>query len=283
MAGDRRSETATALRVLASPVTVASLVLLALNDHVLKQTWPGWVTGKLSDVAGLVVAPAVLAVALAVAAVRRPHALAVLLTGAGFVIVKATELGAEVASAAWSAAGWTSYVRHDLTDLLALPALLVPLRLHRLALLPRPLRRAQATATVGALLLPFAVLATAATSSCITQPPAVSVGVFEGLWGPAGGQPPVQRRAVFDGRIAVWKPAGEQLRFQTLTSSEAERIVDDGPALGDDEAGARRHPRARGRVVRQAGRGARQRFRGAADRRRAAGARGDRPAAPGGP
>ena len=37
-------------------------MLLALNDHVLKQAWPGWVTGKLSDVAGLVVAPAVLAV-----------------------------------------------------------------------------------------------------------------------------------------------------------------------------------------------------------------------------
>jgi hypothetical protein len=38
---------------------------------------------------------------------------------------------------------------------------------------------------------------------------------------------------VFDGRIAVWQPAGEQLRFQTLTSSEAERIVDEGPALGE--------------------------------------------------
>ena len=80
-------------------------------------------------------------------------------------------------------------------------------------------------------MLPFAVLATAATSSCTTEPPAVSVGVFEGLWGPAGGRPPAERRAVFDGRIAVWKPAGEELRFQSLTSSEAERIVDDGPAL----------------------------------------------------
>ncbi len=75
------------------------------------------------------------------------------------------------------------------------------------------------------------MLATAATGSCTTEPPAVSVGVFEGLWGPAGGQPPAERRAVFDGRVAVWKPAGGELRFQTLTSSEAERIVDDGPAL----------------------------------------------------
>lgn len=230
-AGDRRSETTTALCALAHPLTIASLVVLALNDHVLKQAWPGWVTGKLSDVTGLVVAPAVLAVALALAGVRRPHVRAVLLTGAGFTLVKSTELGADVANALWSTAGWTTYIRHDLTDLIALPALLVPLRVHRLARLPRLPRRVQATAAAGALLLPLAVLATAATSPCRTEPPAVSVGVFEGLWGPAGGQPPAERRAVFDGRIAVWMPDGEKLRFQMLTSSESERIVDEGPAL----------------------------------------------------
>ena len=77
MAGGRDVTTAHELRALAHPLAVGSLVLLALNDHVLKQAWPGWVTGKLSDLAGLVVAPLVLAVALAVTGVRRPHVLAV--------------------------------------------------------------------------------------------------------------------------------------------------------------------------------------------------------------
>ena len=45
----------TALRALAHPGSVLALVVLVLNDHVLKQAWPGLVTGKLSDVAGLVV------------------------------------------------------------------------------------------------------------------------------------------------------------------------------------------------------------------------------------
>jgi hypothetical protein len=33
-----------ALRWLGAPLTVLCLVLLALNDHVLKQAWPGFVT-----------------------------------------------------------------------------------------------------------------------------------------------------------------------------------------------------------------------------------------------
>lgn len=43
---------------LCHPVTVAGVLVLLINDHLLKHTWPGFVTGKLSDVAGLVVAPA---------------------------------------------------------------------------------------------------------------------------------------------------------------------------------------------------------------------------------
>jgi hypothetical protein len=37
--------------------TLAALFTLALNDHVLKQGWPGWWTGKLSDFAGVVLLP----------------------------------------------------------------------------------------------------------------------------------------------------------------------------------------------------------------------------------
>ncbi len=45
------------------PLWWVALGLLALNDHALKPMGllPGWLTGKLSDVAGLVVAPVMLA------------------------------------------------------------------------------------------------------------------------------------------------------------------------------------------------------------------------------
>jgi hypothetical protein len=39
------------------PVSLLALATLIVNDQLLKAAWPGVVTGKLSDVAGLVVAP----------------------------------------------------------------------------------------------------------------------------------------------------------------------------------------------------------------------------------
>ncbi len=39
------------------PVALIALAVLVLNDQVLKAAWPGFVTGKLSDIAGLIVAP----------------------------------------------------------------------------------------------------------------------------------------------------------------------------------------------------------------------------------
>ncbi|ADG75741.1 conserved hypothetical protein [Cellulomonas flavigena DSM 20109] len=39
------------------PVPLVALAVLLLNDHVLKAAAPGWVTGKLSDVAGLAFFP----------------------------------------------------------------------------------------------------------------------------------------------------------------------------------------------------------------------------------
>lgn len=42
---------------MAQPVPLATLLVLALNDQVLKTAWPGPLTGILSDVAGMVVVP----------------------------------------------------------------------------------------------------------------------------------------------------------------------------------------------------------------------------------
>ncbi len=61
-------------RELARPLPASAVIILALNDHVLKQAHvlPGWVTGKLSDVAGLFFFPILLfALARAVLGVPR--------------------------------------------------------------------------------------------------------------------------------------------------------------------------------------------------------------------
>ncbi len=41
------------MRTLYSPYGLAAMALLAANDLVLKQLWPGWITGKLSDLAAI--------------------------------------------------------------------------------------------------------------------------------------------------------------------------------------------------------------------------------------
>jgi hypothetical protein len=46
--------------VLVHPAAVTSLVILVVNDHVLKRAHPGWITGKLSDFAGMLLTPLVL-------------------------------------------------------------------------------------------------------------------------------------------------------------------------------------------------------------------------------
>ncbi|MFC6408183.1 hypothetical protein [Planobispora longispora] len=106
-----------ALAWLAHPATVTATFLLLINDHLLKGLWPGPVTGKLSDFAGLMVAPPLLALT------RLPVPAAILATGVGFTVVKTTETGAALASQAWTALAGPSQVLADPTDLLALPAL----------------------------------------------------------------------------------------------------------------------------------------------------------------
>ena len=118
-----------ALRWLTHPVTIALLVVLLVNDHVLKSAWPGPVTGKLSDVAGLVLAPPLLATLGALIAPGTPvrvlsrSALAV--TGCGFTIIKSSAYAAHAASIGWSTLHGASVIRADRTDLLALPALAI--------------------------------------------------------------------------------------------------------------------------------------------------------------
>jgi hypothetical protein len=107
------------------PLWLLSLGVLVVNDHVLKGSGllPGAVTGKLSDFAGLVVAPVLLAALLRVRS-RAGFTAAHVAVG---VVFAAIQLVAPVA-AAWAAlmssVGVPWMITMDPTDLVALPALL---------------------------------------------------------------------------------------------------------------------------------------------------------------
>jgi hypothetical protein len=137
-----------------SPIALLAVGLLVLNDHVLKAAHPGFVTGKLSDLAGLVFFPLLLTSVFEVVLERagrfrgpslRIVLVAVLATALVFALVKTTSLGAEAYRVGLGAMQWPFFALRDLvhgvpfhglsrvaftrdpSDLLALPALLVPL------------------------------------------------------------------------------------------------------------------------------------------------------------
>jgi len=131
------------------PVALASLVVLVVNDHFLKHRCPGWASGKLSDVAILVVGPLLLQGCAELAAARRGRpwrpsarvfAVAAAVTCAAYVLEKTVPAATEVYRLVWGALrwpldgvaawaqgrAWPAYARAaavtDPTDLVALPA-----------------------------------------------------------------------------------------------------------------------------------------------------------------
>jgi hypothetical protein len=109
------------------PASLGAMALLGLNDHLFKWVFPGLITGKLSDFAGLVFFPLVLEFLL------RSRRLSVFVTAVGFVLVKGTAWGCalwnSVATSAlrWLALDAAAHLRQDSTDLIALLALFIPL------------------------------------------------------------------------------------------------------------------------------------------------------------
>jgi hypothetical protein len=97
------------------PLVLAALALLVVNDHLLKPMLPGIATGKLSDVAGLLLAPVVAVAAIelvAASAGRRSSpsqrwlvAICALIA-AGFAAVKVTAVGAVALGAALGLGQW---------------------------------------------------------------------------------------------------------------------------------------------------------------------------------
>ncbi|WP_199565296.1 hypothetical protein [Spongiactinospora rosea] len=178
------------------PVTVLAVVLLPLNDHLFKVWWPGPVSGKLSDVAGLIVVPPLLDLL-----IRRPL-VSIALTGAAFTLVKTTAGGAALATYAWSALWGPAQVVADPTDLLALPALAVAWWARGRAY-PGAVRRARAV-----IVIPFAVLAVAATHSVPVMLPdsAYAVGTHDGaiVVAVSGGEESRPTKTVFASGDGGW-------------------------------------------------------------------------------
>src|ERR1051326_440636 len=72
-------------RILTSPVLIAALGALVLNDFVLKPVFHNWLTGKLSDLAGLFIFPLFLSVL-----AGRYESLLYFATAIGFIFWKTT-------------------------------------------------------------------------------------------------------------------------------------------------------------------------------------------------
>lgn len=149
-----------ATRALLGPAALLAVALLVLNDHVLKAHAPGVVTGKLSDLAGLIFFPLLLAAAAEHAGLRRGRTAviaAALATGAVFAAIKLWEPAGDLYRIGLAALQWPfralaaaltdtalpalgrARLTADPTDLLVLPVLIVPV------LLARPAPRRQRT------------------------------------------------------------------------------------------------------------------------------------------
>jgi hypothetical protein len=162
---------------LGHPVTVLALLVLVVNDHVLKAAYPGRLTGKLSDAAGLVLAPPLLAAVLRL----RGRWVALVLIGAGFVLVKVWPPAAGAVSAVGSLVRPHSVVRADPTDLLTLPFLAVAWWTWQAAG-KRPVAVRWVRAVRIAVLLPLALAGVAATSAPSYPSATHTVATPDGLY-----------------------------------------------------------------------------------------------------
>lgn len=116
-------------RALLHPLWLSALALLIVNDHLLKGSGllPEPITGKLSDLAGMIVAPALLAAILRLSSTRALLA-AHAATGAVFAAIKLSPAAAHAMERLVSLTPFTWRIYVDPTDLIALPVLLVAWR-----------------------------------------------------------------------------------------------------------------------------------------------------------
>jgi hypothetical protein len=103
------------------------MIVLGFNDHLWKAIYGNWVTGKLSDIAGLIFFPLLLEYLV------RSRKIAVLLTGIVFAMLNTIEIFNQqwiaFFQSFYAMLGTTSMATAtmDWTDLLVLPILIIPL------------------------------------------------------------------------------------------------------------------------------------------------------------
>lgn len=212
-------------RALTHPLWLAALALLVLNDHVLKGSGllPGVLTGKLSDLAGLFLAPALLAT---LVRARRPRAVlgAHLAVGLVFAAIKASAAAAHALEAAMALTPFPWHVTVDPTDLLALPMLWASWRLVKhLSHTPTAARRVavvtfarRAATTAAAGLGVVSALATSPPPE--DMPPTVSPTVFtELVVGSSAGTLILRVRPLRD---TVWVDCAELMRSPSTALDE---------------------------------------------------------------
>ena len=111
------------------PISIGAMIVLGLNDHVWKEMYGNWWTGKLSDVAGLLFFPLLLEY------VMPSRRYSVLLTGLIFVLINLSKYCNQL----WILCFQSVYDQisgkqvavstMDWTDTLVVPVLLIPLYL----------------------------------------------------------------------------------------------------------------------------------------------------------
>lgn len=122
------------------PIAVIAVIVLVANDHGWKYSHPSWLTGKLSDVAGMIVFPLVLAAGLSM--LSTSQRLLEICVAATMIVFALVKVWTPATHACACAMGWLQapfyavtpvMLVRDPTDLLALPFALVALWLPRRA------------------------------------------------------------------------------------------------------------------------------------------------------
>ena len=166
------------------PLWLSACVVLVINDHLLKgmATLPGALTGKLSDIAGMIVAPTLLAVLLRLRSTRALFS-AHVATGLGFAAINISHSAARgfETLTALTPFPWTIWV--DPSDLIVLPTL----GLSWMLLIPA-MSAPKATPRLAIMVLaPLGLIACMATSSS-NDPPTTTEPewMFPDVWGHLG-------------------------------------------------------------------------------------------------
>lgn len=155
---------------LTHPVSIAAIVALLINDHLLRWRWPSWWTGKIGDVAWLIFAPFALALLLSWLAPRslrqRPKHIggfAIVSTGVIFALVKTLPAAHAIFQRVYNGLlPWDSMLRRDPADLLTLPALLIAAWVWTR---PRLRRQERSRPRRAGIMISLAMLATIANSA----------------------------------------------------------------------------------------------------------------------